>query len=627
MKHTGGARRAAGIALATALASLAIAMTPPARADVTCAATTAASEPSTPTPGTPGNPCWTEYPYPFGADGNPAGSDSTATPLVVSSLAFRAWNRGLAAVSGRLGGNSSPYSVWRFNGSSWYPDPTFPGPSVCSGNTILWAGKLDYWLIGGPYNPGTGQSGVCRFDGVNYQWDPFSIPAASLAHVPNADQSNFTLHSGACFSWDNCWFFGDYGVVDHWDGQTLSDASPGLGSSPWLEGGYTAAAAGVDAAGNPYGLAVTRATTADGGTALPLEPGSAAPQAAPQVFGSFGAAFSPLPSNPLVTSPGSSTLATDLVAVALDGRGGGWIGGDPVAFAPSTTDQGPPTGPAPLLPVSATGDAAACGGYPPTDFSSGPGSASWLWSSLSIDPTSGAALAGGQYWAESGGASEPGLVTTRCGQPPQVVLLGISPSNPGTPADPGGYVTAVAANASNDAWAATTAGNGGTPPQLYRLTDGQPPDAPAGNDDETRPLVFQIQPTIYVQSPGVIPPAAATVTTVTQQTTVTKRVKQKPAIYDVKAGKPVLGRGGRITLTISFKVRSPVTIGLEGLRGHKVVSSSGLRHFNRGIGRLALVLERAHWPTRLKFITPPAKHAADILSGPVKLTWTVRITA
>jgi hypothetical protein len=618
----------AGIALATLLASLWIASAPPARADtsggVTCATTLTVPAPPS-SPGTPGNPCWIDYPYPFGSDGNPVGPASTAIPLVVNSLAFRAWNRGLAAMTPTTGG--SPYTVWLFNGQRWYPDPTFPGPSVCSGGTILWAGKLDYWLIGGQYDSSNGTVGVCRFDGVNYQWDPIQIPAASLSRVPGSFQAQFTLHAGACFAWNNCWFFGDYGVVDHWDGQTLSDVSLGLGSSPWLEGDYTAAAAGVDAAGNPYGLAVTRASAVDGGAVLAPEPdGSAAPQA----FSSFGAAFAPLPSNPLVASAGSSALATDLVAVALDGQGGGWIAGDPVAVSPTTSTGGapPPAGPAPLLPVSATAGAVPCAGYGPADFSFTPGSAqpSWLWSSLSIYPPSGAALAGGQHWAESSGPSEPVLVTAQCGQPPQLVLF--RAPNTTVPADPGGYVTAVAANASNDAWAATTSPGGGASgvPHLYRLTDGQPPDAPAGNDDETRPLVFEIDPTIYVQSPGVIPPAAATVTTVTTTSKVIKRVKLKPAIYDVKAGKPSVGKGGRITLRITFKVRSPVTIGLEGIRGRRVVSSSGLRHFTHGTAHLSLVLNRKRWPTKLKFITKPTE-SADIVSGPLELAWTVRIPA
>jgi hypothetical protein len=611
MALVGGAPRAVVIALATVLALLAIGGAPPARANVTCA-TTAPAQSSSPTPG---NPCWTDVtPYPFTGDDNPVGSDSGAIALVVNSLAFRAWNRGLAAV---VPGNSgSAYSVWLFNGTRWYPDPTFPGPSVCSGNTVLWAGKLDYWLIGGQYNPSTGAAGVCRFDGVNYQWDPIESPAASLGRVPASFQAQFTLHAGACFAWNNCWFFGDFGVVDHWDGTTLSDASPGLGDSPWLQGGYTAAAAGVDASGNPFALAVSQASTRAGGAALPPEPDGSP---APQVFGSFGGEFAPLSPPPLVAA-GISPASVDLRAVATDNEGGGWIAGNPVGITAAQPANVATAEPSPLLRVTSTGGASSCAGYDRGDTfeyqPAGSAQPSWLWQALSVYPSSGGALVGGLY-TDPGGQREPGVVTAQCGQAPQDVLF---------PTDSGAYVAAVAANASNDAWVATTETGASIPPVLYRLTDGQTPDAPAGNDDETRPIVFQIDPTIYVQSPGVIPPPPVTVTTVTQQQTVTKRVKLKPAIYDVKAGKPVVGRGGRITLTISFEVRRPVTIGLEGIRGRKVVSSSGLRHFHRGKGHLALLLDRAQWPTSLKFITPRAKTvAADVVAGRITLTWMVRI--
>ena len=574
-----------------------------------------------------GQPCWTDTsPYPFGADGNPYTPGSSVGPLQVQSLAFRAWNRGLAAVQAL---NGVPYTVWLFNGTRWYPDATFPGPSACSGQTILWAGKLDYWLIGGQSNAAAGTSGVCRFDGVNFQWEPQAIPAASLARAPSG--FSFVLHSGACYAWNDCWFFGDYGVVDHWDGQSLTDASPGLGSSPWLAGRYTAAAGGLDAAGNPFGLAVTEPSAKDGGSTLPAQPDGAP---APQIYSSTGGAFSPLAQNPLVASGGSSALATDLVAVAADAKGGGWVAGDPVGVRPHASSVEPPTpaGPSPLFPVSAGAEPPSCGGYGTGDFTFDPGASqpAYLWQTVSMFPD-GAALAGGQYGpdgSDPNGPRDPVLVTARCGQPP-VTLRFRDPNAPSAPADLNGYVTAVTANAGNDAWAATTGGAGqNQAPHLYRLSDGQPPDAPAGDDNEIRPLVFTIDPPIYVQSPGVIPPAAPTVTQITQSRNVTRRVHEKAAIYEVKAGTPKVGRRGRITLTISFRVRRPVTIGLEALRRGRVVSRSGLHRFRGGTGRLSLVLDRKRWPTRLKFVTPKsAKGATDLAGGPVELTWTARLPA
>src|SRR5215472_2148826 len=103
----------------------------------TCAAVADGSAQTAPSPGAP---CWIAVdPYPFGADGNPvdptnptcSGSGQSCY-LVVTSLAFRSWNRGLAATTtgDSVNPNSSdprknPFGVWLFNGTRWYPDPTF----------------------------------------------------------------------------------------------------------------------------------------------------------------------------------------------------------------------------------------------------------------------------------------------------------------------------------------------------------------------------------------------------------------------------------------------------------------------------------------------------------------------
>src|SRR5262249_36610448 len=128
-----------------------------------CAATT--DHPSTPVAGTP---CWVDVsPYPFGSDGDPVdtstpqcGLQQPACYLTITSFAFRSWNRGLAAAAPPPGVGKTPFGVWLWNGARWYPDPTFPGSGVCQGDTVLWAGKLDYWLVG----PGSQNwPSICRF--------------------------------------------------------------------------------------------------------------------------------------------------------------------------------------------------------------------------------------------------------------------------------------------------------------------------------------------------------------------------------------------------------------------------------------------------------------------------------
>jgi hypothetical protein len=181
-------------------------------------------------------------------------------------------------------------------------------------------------------------------------------------------------------------------------------------------------------------------------------------------------------------------------------------------------------------------------------------------------------------------------------------------------ADRNGTVTSIAANAANDVWAATTIGVLANPadpgvvalqrPRLYRLTDTRASSAPAGDDVEPRPLVFTEDPPIFVDEPPPPEPPVTPVETVTKPgPKQTRKVTQKAAVYSVKAGKPQRAKGGGFILYVSFRVRRPVTIGLQALRHGKVVSSSGLKRFKGKRGKLSLKLDRKHWPTKLRFVT------------------------
>src|ERR1700730_9246210 len=173
-------RRFRLLALSASLLTIAAAATPArgsaeGRSRPPRARTTPGDSPVSP----PGGPCWVEEPYPFDSEGrgevdtSPGskcapgsnGEELDSCYLTVTSMDFRAWNRGLAATVGTASTNggerkATPYGVWIFNGTRWFPDPTFPGQSVCKGTKIVWAGKLDYWLVGGPPN----WANLCRFD-------------------------------------------------------------------------------------------------------------------------------------------------------------------------------------------------------------------------------------------------------------------------------------------------------------------------------------------------------------------------------------------------------------------------------------------------------------------------------
>ena len=644
-------------------------------------------------------------PYPFGADGNPVddlkpdgspvdGDDPATDPclgpsttdgkpygpgwqgefsgsglnlqgnppcyLQVTSLAFRAWNRGLAALSQPFRNNDLTaesgavhvaFGVWLYNGSDWFPDPTFPGSSACPGSTVLWAGKLDYWLIGSRSTTGGAgpQLTLCRFDGTSLVWEPLSLPATTLARLPVVINSQTGaagpaggVTSGACYAWNNCWFFGTDGIQVHWDGQQLADASVGLSTSPWLQDDFTAAAAGTDTSGAVFGLAVAGSgRSTGGGFATQTVQGTNAPDGSPpsQLFASQGGSFAPTQYSPTATPP----FTADLTAASADSQGDAWIAADPVAWVSGSPNVPQSAQPAPLDRLSEGGARAPCPGYgpaTPSPFTLGQFASGYTWTGIGA-VNDGSAFASALYKDSAQTFpvgqttftfvdNEPAFVHADCGQSPTVTEFRrpdpLSPNQgagaPLVPSDPSGFATAVAAPAANDAWAATTDGSwqfdvqggvanfGSLRPHVYQWTDGQAVEAPAGDDNEARPSLFTLDPPVFQVSPPTVV-VTPVVTTTTTKRNKTRKVKLKPAIYAIQS-KVVRSAAGTYTLYLTFKVRRPVTIGLEGLRGGRVVASTGLKHFKGHSGQLALTLDRNHWPTKLRLQTPkPGKKVAD----------------
>lgn len=636
-------RLRASLLLAFALVAWLVSLaTDRASASVACARTadpagaSVAADPGSPAPG---SACWIEVtPYPFGFDGDPVDPtrqrctlDGTPAPitcyLVATSFAFRAPNRGLAAVS------SQAFGVWLFNGARWFPDPTFPGRAVCAGNVVLWAGKRDYWLVG----PGTGTwPSLCRFDGTIFEWIPLRLPAATTARVtlPNGRLAPGGINSGACFAWNDCTFFGTHGAVVRWDGAQLRDQSPDPGL-PWEAGAYTAAAVQRDAAGNAFGvvLSATAATLSDG-------PVPVGPDGVPTSLlrSSGGGPWTPVALDvPTAPQPGDPSR-TDLVAVTLDPSGTGWVAGNPAGFrrfadgSPSRpAAQGPE--PAPLIPVTPLGRDAACPGPAPAAFSfqrdafapASLGRSATLWSALAAFPGGASVLAGGQFRraqnvtrvVNQNDAPEALLAVVGCdGSVARTAFRMVDPTwvrprgctgctAPLVMAHRNAGVAALSVTAANDAWASvgpsallTPQGRDyPLPPRLYRLTDGLAPTAPAGDDLEERPVAeLQIEPTPF-ETPPPEPPAPPPIV---QEQVVT----QKPAIFQVK----VTVR--KTTLVVGFRVRRPVRIGVAAFRKGKQVATTGIRSFGRGRHELRLQLDPKRWPTGVRFVTPKAADGA-----------------
>jgi hypothetical protein len=551
----------------------------------------------------PGRACLVEVsPYPFGDDGGPVVDPgarrclTTNLPchLEVTSLAFRAWNRGLAAV--RRASGATPFGVWLWNGRNWLPDSTFPGTGTCQGDTVLWAGKLDYWLIGtGALN----WPRLCRFDGTSFQWQPLSVPSATLARVttgttPTGQPIRLPggVTSGACQAWNDCWFFGSHGTIVRWDGATLSDASPDPGQA-WRWTGYQAAVARRDAAGNPLGFAVgltawrAGAWPAGDPQLLPSQPDGTPP---PQLVASDGGPFAPLAfAPPTVPSP-NDPYRTDLVAVDADAAGRAWVAGVPRIV--DATLQ-----PAPIVATTRAGADPGCPGPAPERFPGAGAGAIYRWKSIAAVPNAGAALAGGSYRAPGAQPqeAEPVLVRVTCaGDVGETRFLVTVPGDPGHGTVPAQSppIPSVAASAVNDAWVSIPRGSlqvGAesveTPPRLLRLTDGQPPLAPDGDDREDRPVILREDP----QPPAEVPPGVPS--------PVVGPKPRLPAFYGFRS------RFSGRTLRLTFKVRRRGMLGIEALRGKRTVATTGLRRFRPPRGMLTLKFSPRLWPTRVRIIT------------------------
>jgi hypothetical protein len=271
--------------------------------------------------------------------------------------------------------------------------------------------------------------------------------------------------------------------------------------------------------------------------------------------------------------------------------------------------------------VSPAGRAPLCTGPAENSFTYSPFSdpeGAILWSSIAVLPATDEALAGGRARLPTaeGEPAEPVIARSACDGASTVTRFRIGDPTytgagpvPPAPADRKGTVTAIAANATNDAWAATTAGtlprpSNGFPinerPHLYRLTDGQPPAAPEGDDNEFPPLELQLDPTIFLPEAPEPPAPPPPPTFVTHTHTET----QPPALYGVKARIHTKKRHGHLDLSLylTFKLRRAVTIGAQALRRGRVVSVAAPRLFTGASGLLILKLDRKRWPTKVEFV-------------------------
>ncbi len=325
---------------------------------------------------------------------------------------------------------------------------------------------------------------------------------------------------------------------------------------------------------------------------------------------------------------------TQIVAVAIDPQGQGWAAGGEA----DRPDKGEPPRPAPIIPVSIEGESSTCVKQPffvdayyepnqnqvPAEGLEGPPvPGSFSWSSVAVIPGSGEGMVGGHLQPLGTNphldAGEPVIAEVRCDGPARLVRLRteelqtvgneVGESGTGKIVAVPGEVTAVAASAPNDAWAAIGApgevsrrffaDGAWETPHLYHYWNGQPPEAEAGNELESQTRPSEPPPSKEPPEPPE-PPAPPAPKTVTHR----KTIKLAPSIYDVKAKLHTSTVGGhpRFSLYLTFRLRRSVTVGAHALRSGRVVSVAPPRRFSGHTGTLILNLTRQNWPTKVTFV-------------------------
>ena len=461
----------------------------------------------------------------------------------------------------------------------------------------MWAGKLDYWLVGpGPEDGNGGKwANLCRFEGeVNLEWEPFALPSATKEHVGRERPGRHHLGRLLCAG-TTAGSSGPTARSCTGTARALTNASP-ASSQGLLQGEYTAAAAREGPAGERSGLrwAQPAKTYADGPlTTLEGEPPRAAVRL--QQRGLLATPVHPI-HKPRQTS--GDPYRTDLVAATSTRRTrAGWRGtprgcarsrpprrapregdtrrprlGSPSVSPPRLSRYRPPAQRPPARAHQRIASRTRRSQKPPNNLRKNREPSCGRRSRFSL--ALGEALAGGKLGPateQAGNDGEPVIARAGCDGTTSLTRFrrSLEPADRsgGGPADRPGRLHRDGRQRQQRRGASTTAGSAASdqPPHLYRLTNGQPPEAPEGNDEEpARPSCRRRreEERAPVEEAPPPPPPVEAPATVTQ----TKAVKLPAAVYDVKAKLHTSRRNGKcyLSLYITFKLRRPVNGRGEG---------------------------------------------------------------
>jgi hypothetical protein len=493
----------------------------------------------------------------------PAGAPFKVPLGAPGDLSFWAPNRGLLTVAGNA---TIPRGIFYWNGRNWRQLAT-----VCGGPgdtaRIAWAGPTEFWVVSEPSQPRKGSGlALCRFkDG--------QVVGSWSTRVDAADPFR-TMMSAACNGASDCWF-GGIGSQDalgeqvgafhlHWDGTDLETV-------------YGPQGRGVTDMEFHAGelFESTLAGRSPENRTDPVE--LAEPESSPRLIHRIeGEAFANDPFIPSGPSNGTELLALDSDGTDLWAVGGG------AASGPAAPEGGAVARP----PLAAR---LVVGGFQELPLSGADFGSTDRFGDVAALPGSEDAFATVVPFADRRSTNSKATVAR------------ISPSGATTttrlPAAGAGRGSAarIACPAPEECWMVTWAG------WLFHYSDGavlpedtEPafagtiefrPNEAAEQFIPDKPPVDDSQlfaPSELEQNPIAEPPKA--------------KVRRLPPLL-----RQVRSRLQGLTLTVSFTVTRKAKIALLAKRGGRTVARTPRRTFAPGRHKLALVLSRENYPTRLAF--------------------------
>lgn len=470
--------------------------------------------------------------------------------------------------------------LYSYDGVEWRQLATVCGGAADT-TRIAWASENEFWVVTSPSLPRAGSGlGLCRFrDGQ---------VIASYSTPPESSDPFRTMTAAACDGPNDCWFAGvasqdpsgqRTGAYHlHWNGETLSSfyAPQGRGVSDVVHAGDRF-----------YETTFVGAQREDRETPISL----ALPESVPQTIHSIvGTTFR----NELYASlPPAGTPADGAELLAADAAAGNgpWFAGGGAASGPSAPSGGMVERP-PLAVHVADGwyrdlplDANAFGATDRfTDVAAVPGGAD-AWMTVQSFAERGSTTARGRvaHLTPDGGATVERLPAGGAGR---------------------GAAARIEFSAPGEGWMVTNAG------WLFHFTDG----VPRGRDVWSAfSSVISYRPNEAVaQAIPDTPPADDSqkfapppVEPEPEPEPVTPRTVRVQALM-TRLGRPKVDRR-TLRLSLSFTLRRPARVQLQGRRRGRVVAASPFRLLRPGRHTLVIQLDRRRWPTALRFRTKEAK--------------------